>query len=95
MSRCLVAGRAGGLGCGFGGCGELYDKQSAAFGLVLAGDLAAMVLDDAIDGAQAEPCTLADGLGGVEGIEDALRIANARRRCQRIAARLRCPGVAR
>src|SRR5579863_6901114 len=37
-----------------------------------------MTLDDAIDDAQAEAGAFADRLGGVEGIEDALRIAQAR-----------------
>src|ERR1700721_845906 len=53
-------------------------KEGAAFGVVLAGDGAAVVEDDSIDDAEAESCALADGLGGVEGIEDAFRIADAR-----------------
>ena len=36
-----------------------------------------MIVDHSIDSAETETGAFADGLGGVEGIEDALRIANA------------------
>src|SRR5215469_15286425 len=70
----LVAGGARYLGCG---CGEFDDEQGAAFGLVAAGDLAAVVLHDAVDGAETEARAFADRLGGVEGIKNALRLADS------------------
>jgi hypothetical protein len=62
----------GGFGYGLQDCeggGETEDEQGSAFGFVLAGDLAGVVLDDAPGDAQAEAGALADGFGGVEGIE--------------------------
>ena len=70
--------RGGGdLGGGVAGDGDEDGEQGSAFGLVLAGDLAGMILDHTVDGAEAEASASADGLGGVEGVEDTLRIAQA------------------
>ena len=49
-----------------------------------------MILNDAVDGAQAEAGAFADGLGRVERIENALRIRGCRGRYRRIAGQLRC-----
>ena len=59
------------------GCRNSDDEERAAFGLVLAGDVAVVILDHSIDSAEAEAGAFADRLGGVEGIEHALRFANA------------------
>ena len=61
----------------FRAAGNSDDEQRSAFGFVLAGDLAAVILDHSVDSAQAEAGAFADGLGGVEGIEHALGLANA------------------
>src|SRR5579863_1817779 len=58
--------------------GELYDEEGAAFGPVLASNLAVVFLNDAIDCAQTEAGAFADWFGCVEGIEDALGLADAR-----------------
>src|ERR1039457_6200119 len=51
-------------------------KQRTAFPLVLAGNLAAMILNHSVYRAQAQARTFSDRLGRVEGIEDPLRLAN-------------------
>src|ERR1019366_7767129 len=51
-------------------------KQRTAFPLVLAGNLAAMILNHSVYRAQAQARTFSDRLGGVEGIEDPLRLPN-------------------
>src|SRR3954469_22180652 len=71
-----VAGSSGHLSRRFLRGGELHNKKRAAFGLVLASDLAAVFLNDSIDRTQAEAGTFADGLGCIEGIEDAFGLAN-------------------
>ena len=57
--------------------GNSKHEHRAAFGLVLASDLSAVILDHAIYGAEAQTSAFADGLGGVEGIENPQRVANA------------------
>src|SRR4051794_14328155 len=72
----LIAGGSGDVRRGLLRGRELHDEQCAAFGLVLASNLAAVLLDDSVDGTQSKAGAFADGLGGVEGIEDALGLAN-------------------
>lgn len=72
----VLSGGAGGLG-GFGCYWQLHREEGTAFGPVAASDLAGMILDDSIDRAEAQACALAYGFGGVEGIEDALRVLKA------------------
>src|SRR5580698_4110955 len=55
-------------------------EDSSAFRPIVTGDLAAMVLHHAVRGAQAKPSALADRLGGIERIKDALGFQNARSR---------------
>ena len=57
--------------------GQAQDEDRSAFGFVLAGDLAAVILDDTVDGAQSEAGAFSDGFGGVERIEDAVRLFDA------------------
>ena len=52
-------------------------KRSPAFGPVVAGDLSLVVLDHTIRRTQSETGAFADWFGGVEGIENALGIAQA------------------
>src|SRR6266571_7099485 len=53
-------------------------ERRAALGAIVTRDLAAMIADESIADAQAEPRALADGLGCVEGVEDKARLADAR-----------------
>ena len=71
--RGLVS-RAGCLGDGFSGGGQAHHKERAAVRLVPASDLAVMVLNRAVHGAEAQASAFPDGLGGVKGIEDTLRV---------------------
>src|ERR1035437_5131860 len=75
----LVASDPSRLGEGRGRSedGQPDFKRSPAFGPVVAGDLSLVVLDHTIRRAQSETGALGDGLGGVEGIESALGIAQA------------------
>ena len=59
------------------GHGELDGEDGTTFGLVVAADLASVVLNHSVDGAEAEAGAFADGLGGVEGIENAFWIAQS------------------
>src|SRR3989442_15976559 len=56
---------------------EAEDEHGATLGPVVAGDLALMVLHHSVGSAQAQPGAFADGFRGVEGIKDALRLADA------------------
>src|SRR5208337_626183 len=58
--------------------GKSNFKHGTAFGPVVASDLSLMVLNNAVSGTESETGAFADRLGGVERIEDALRIAQAR-----------------
>src|ERR1039458_5227849 len=66
-----------GEGCGRSEDGQPDFKRSPAFGPVVASDLSLVVLDHTIRRAQSETGAFADWLGGVEGIENALGIAQA------------------
>ncbi len=57
---------------------ESHYEQRPAFAFVLAGDLAAVILNHAIHRAQPEPRTFSHRLGGIERIENPLRFANPR-----------------
>src|SRR5579884_996885 len=57
--------------------GQADGEQSAALGLIGAGDLTAVFLNDAVGSTQAEASSFTDGLSGVEGIEDTMRFADA------------------
>jgi hypothetical protein len=72
-----VGAGAGNLRGGFSDCRNSDDEECAAFGLVLAGDESVVIADNPIDSAKTEAGAFADGLGGVEGIENAQGIANA------------------
>jgi len=72
-----LAGGVGGLG-GFYSGWKNQGNQCATLRLIAAGDLTAVVLNYAVHHAQAEARALANGLGGVEGIEHALRITDTR-----------------
>src|SRR5271169_2128902 len=75
-SRGSVAARTSDLYRRFRRHRESHDEQRAAFRLVLAGNLAPVLLDDSIHSAKAQTRALADGLGGIERIENPLRLAN-------------------
>jgi len=53
-------------------------KGGAAFGIILTGNLSPMILHDTVGGAQSQASAFADRLGGVERIEDAMRLFDAR-----------------
>src|SRR4029434_3811271 len=53
------------------------NKDCAALLFVVTGNLTVMILDDAISGAEPETSPLADWLGRVEGIENALGLAQS------------------
>ena len=72
------SGGAGDFCRDFHGGGKAKHKHRAAFGLVVAGDLAAVILDNSVHGAESEAGAFADRLGGVERIENTLGLANAR-----------------
>ncbi len=59
-------------GCDYG---KSDYKKSAAFVLIPACDLPAVILNDSIRCAQTQPGALSDRFGCVKGIEDALRIS--------------------
>ena len=73
----VLASGAGGLWSGLGDCRQLQGEQRAALRFVVAGDLATVILHDAVGSAESEPRAFADRLGGIERIENTLRIANA------------------
>src|SRR5579863_7722218 len=77
QNRCSLSRRACDL-CRDCGDRELDGEDGATFGSVVASDLTGVVLDDAIHSAQAQSCALADWLGGIERIENALRVAESR-----------------
>src|ERR1700722_16202403 len=56
--------------------GQFDAESAAAIETVLARDLAAVFLEDAVTNAKPQPGAFADGLGGVKGIEDALGLAD-------------------
>src|SRR5215467_5572890 len=64
----------------FFSAGQANEELGAAFGLVATGDVTPVVLNDTVDGAEAEAGAPANRLGGVEGIENPLRVAQARTR---------------
>src|SRR5574340_927279 len=55
-----------------------HAEHGAALGMVQGHDLAAVLLEDAVANAQPQPGSLAHALGGVEGVEDAMWLADAR-----------------
>src|SRR6266849_1052810 len=57
--------------------GETQDEHGATLGPVVAGALALMILHHSIGGAQAQPSAFANGFSCVEGIKDALRLADS------------------
>src|SRR5215831_5368422 len=56
---------------------EFHTKHRTARLAVVTENFSAMLLHDPVANAQAEPRAFADGLGGVEGIEYPMRLANA------------------
>src|SRR5581483_10341237 len=65
---------------GFGGLrgdGKPDGEDCTAVRFVLTGDLPIVVLNHTVGGAQSKAGAFADGLRGVEGVEDPLWIANA------------------
>src|SRR5579859_912955 len=74
----LLAGCACAMSYRFGSHGQAQDEERASFGLIATGDLAAMILDDSIDDAETQAGALSHGLGGIEGVENTLRIAYPR-----------------
>src|ERR1051325_10607851 len=57
--------------------GKPQNENGSACRAIIAGDLAAVVLHDAIGGAQSQACAFPDGLGGVEGVKDAIRFRDS------------------
>jgi len=57
--------------------GKAQHEEKRRLGLILAGNLSAMVAHHAVDGAQTQASALADRLRGVERIEDAKRLFQA------------------
>ncbi len=61
-----------------GRCGKADDEGgSLAIGVVVAENLASVLLHDAVADAEAEAGSLADLLGGEEGIENAIGMGDA------------------
>src|SRR5215469_5039100 len=56
--------------------GKKNGEVRAAFEAVAAGDVAVVLADDAVAGAETQTGSLPDGLGGEKGFEDALRVAD-------------------
>src|SRR5579862_4481473 len=71
LSRCQ------GLHAVWAGRRQAQDENCSALGLVVTCDLAAMVLHDSVDGAEAEAGAFTDGLGRVKGVKDAVRFFDA------------------
>ena len=62
--------------------GEIYLEGRSVSRLTVDQDVACALLDNAIDGGQAETCSLAHFFGGKEGFEDARRRSLRPCRCQ-------------
>jgi hypothetical protein len=78
FSKWSVADRARHFGGHLFLCREPDRKDRATCAFVLTGNLAAVILDHSVNCAEAETCAFPDRLGGIEGIEDTLWLANAR-----------------
>ena len=66
------------LGVTFCGHGQVQHEHRSALRLIVAGNLAAMILYYSIDCAQAQACALADWLGRIKRVEHPMRFSYAR-----------------
>src|SRR5215469_10411628 len=68
-------------------------EKGTALETIAAGDVAVVLADDAVAGAEPQPSSFPDGLGGEKRFEDAFRMFDARAVIGKLDANLRIAGA--